>query len=70
MSKQLPKTTLKEHINNIIEIVPDGVKVSFELRASYDKVTGDYIVGERGYSYGESMLLRFSVQKPKGQPND
>lgn len=70
MSKQLPRTTLKEHIDNIIRIVPDGVKVSFELRTSFDRVTGDYIVGERGYTYGESILLRFSVSKPKAdQPN-
>jgi hypothetical protein len=64
MATQKPKITLKEHINNIIYIVPDGVRVSFELRTSYDKVTGDYIVGQRAY-YDETMLLRFSITKPK-----
>lgn len=64
MSKPLPRTTLKEHIHNIIDIMPPGVKVSFELRTSFDKVTNDYIVGERGYM-AETMLLRFNVTKPK-----
>ncbi len=64
MSKAEPRKTLKEHIDSILAIIPDGVRVSFELRASFDKVTNDYIVGERGYSYGESILLRFSVTKP------
>lgn len=49
--------------------MPDGVKVSFELRTSYDKVTEDYIVGQRGYYNGEEpILLRFSVTKPRATP--
>ena len=69
MAKQQPRTTLREHVNNIIELMPDGVKVSFELRTSYDKATGDYIIGQRGYYSGEeAMLLRFSVTKPKLVP--
>lgn len=66
MAKQEPRTTLKQHVSNIIDLMPDGVKVSFELRTTFDKVTGDYIVGQRGYYNGEEpMLLRFSVTKPK-----
>jgi hypothetical protein len=60
-----PKLTLKQHIDGILNCVPSGIRVSFECRASYDAVTGDYIVGERGYSYGESILLRFSITKKK-----
>jgi hypothetical protein len=64
MSKQLPRTTLKQHISNILERTPDGVKVSFELRTSFDNVTNDYILGQRGYG-DETILLRFSVTKPR-----